>query len=97
MVTVQEISKIIRPVLKRHHVEHAAVFGSFARGEQTEQSDLDLLIEFEPHCSASLLDMAGLKVDLEDHLGRVVDVVSVGARLHPSVRQTIEESQIPVL
>ncbi len=50
------------------------VFGSIARGEDTPESDIDLLVSFE--LGASLLDQAGLIADLEDLLGRHVDVVS---------------------
>jgi predicted nucleotidyltransferase len=50
------------------------VFGSAARGEAGEGSDIDLLVEFEP--SRSLLDHAALVLDLEELLGRKVDVVT---------------------
>jgi len=50
------------------------LFGSVARGEAGEKSDIDLLVEFEP--GRSLLDHAGLMVELEELLGRKVDVVS---------------------
>ena len=49
------------------------VFGSVARGEADEQSDIDFLVEMEP--KRSLLDLAGLLVDLEELLGCKVDVV----------------------
>ncbi|HLL80248.1 MAG TPA: nucleotidyltransferase family protein, partial [Ktedonobacteraceae bacterium] len=49
------------------------VFGSVARGEADEQSDIDLLIDLEP--GRSLFDLAGLLVDLEDLLGCNIDVV----------------------
>jgi len=44
---IDEIKRKILPVLQRHHVARAAVFGSFVRGENKEGSDLDLLVEFE--------------------------------------------------
>ena len=50
------------------------VFGSVARGEADEESDIDFLVEMEP--GRSLLDMGGLLMDLRDLLGRKVDVVS---------------------
>ena len=50
------------------------VFGSIARGEQRADSDVDLLVDFEP--GRSLLDLTGLWLDLEQALGRRVDVVS---------------------
>jgi predicted nucleotidyltransferase len=50
------------------------VYGSVARGQATDNSDLDLLVEWEP--DRSLLDVVGLKQDLEDLLGVTVDIGS---------------------
>jgi predicted nucleotidyltransferase len=50
------------------------VFGSVARGEADERSDIDFLVEMEP--GRSLLDLGGLLMDLRDLLGREVDVVT---------------------
>ena len=61
-------------VAARHGAHNVRVFGSVARGEAGEDSDIDLLVELEP--GRSLLDQAGLIVELEDLLGRKVDVVT---------------------
>lgn len=60
----------------------------------TEQSDVDLLVEFEGR--KSLLDIAGLKIELEDALGRKVDVVTYRS-LHPLLRERILGEQVPIL
>ena len=88
-----DLKKIIVPVLRRYGVRRAAVFGSFARGEAREDSDLDIIVEFEE--GRSLLDLAGLKVELEDVLGRRVDIVTYGS-LHPLLRERVlkEEKRI---
>lgn len=52
------------------------MFGSVARGDATEHSDIDFLVEFEPE--SSLLDLLRLQDELTDMLGRPVDIVSVG-------------------
>jgi uncharacterized protein len=57
-----------------HGASNVRVFGSVARGEAGENSDIDLLIDLEQ--GRSLLDQAGLMVELEDLLGRKVDVVT---------------------
>ncbi|NAZ24134.1 MAG: hypothetical protein GU357_00025 [Thermofilum sp.] len=90
---MEDLKKIIVPVLRRHGVRRAAVFGSFARGEAREDSDLDIIVEFEG--GRSLLDLAGLKVELEDVLGRRVDIVTYGS-LHPLLRERVlmEEKRI---
>jgi len=72
-MTALTIKKKIIPILKRQGVLKAAIFGSFARGEETKNSDLDLLVKMPK--SKTFLDMAGLKVELEDKLGRDVDLV----------------------
>lgn len=60
-------------VTERYHVERLALFGSWARNEASEKSDIDILVDFSP--GADLLDLSGLKIYLEDLFGRTVDVV----------------------
>lgn len=75
-MTIENIKKKIVPILKRQGVLKAAIFGSAIRGEMTKSSDIDILVKFSKN--KSLLDLVGLKLDLEDKLGRDVDVVSYG-------------------
>jgi len=77
----------IVPVLKRTPVTKAYLFGSMARGEADEKSDVDVLIE-APIKGFSLLDLAGLISDLTEVCGRKVDVVptdSVSKYIRPYV------------
>jgi uncharacterized protein len=71
---LQENRDEILQIAARHGASNVRVFGSMARGEADERSDVDLLVDFEP--GRSLLDHAALVVDLEDLLGRKVDVVT---------------------
>lgn len=64
--------------------------GSFDRGEQKEYSDIDIPVEFK--YGKSLLDLAGLKIELEEALGRKVDVLTYNS-LHPSLRDRILQEQ----
>ena len=64
----------VRALVARRRVENPRVFGSVARGEDEEGSDLDLLVDALP--GATLLDLCGLQIDLEDLLGFKVDVVT---------------------
>jgi predicted nucleotidyltransferase len=57
--------------------DHVAVFGSVARGEQRSDSDIDFLVDAKP--GASLFDIAGFETDLEQVLGRPVDVITRSA------------------
>jgi uncharacterized protein len=69
-----------------HGARNVRVFGSVARGTASETSDLDLLVAMEP--GRSLLDLVALNQDLEDVLGRPVDVVTEGG-LSPYLRDRI--------
>ena len=68
----REISDLVR----HHRGRSAALFGSVARGDETPESDIDFLVEFEP--GSSLFDLMDLQEALEQPLGVPVDVVSVG-------------------
>jgi hypothetical protein len=70
----------------RHGARNVRVFGSVARGEARPDSDIDILVELEP--GRSLLDLVALKQDLEDLLGREIDVLTEAA-LSPSLRDAV--------
>lgn len=91
---VDEIKKIIVEVLEKYGVKKAALFGSIVRGEATDKSDIDLLVEFEGR--KTLLDLAGLKINLEDLLGRRVDVLTYRS-LHPLLKERILKEQEVIL
>lgn len=84
--------EVIERICARNDVALLRVFGSAARGEDTEESDIDLLVEFtEPK---SLLDLVGLEQEFEDALGRKVDLVTTGS-LSPYIRdQVIREARV---
>ena len=87
---IEELRKKILPVLQRYDVVRASVFGSFVRGEVQEGSDIDILVEFKGE--KSLLDLAGLKIELEELLGRRVDVLTYNS-LHPLLKDKILNEQ----
>lgn len=74
-------------------VEKAWLFGSFARSEESYDSDVDLLVRFKKPNSLDLFDYAGLKIELEDLTGRQVDLVEEGYIL-PSAKKRIEEEKV---
>lgn len=93
-MTIEEIKSRIMPLLVEYEVGKAAVFGSAARGESTMESDIDLLVEFRGE--KSLLDLAGLKLDLEELLHRKVDILTYDS-LHPLLREGILSEQKALL
>jgi len=91
---MQAVREKIIDILHRNDVKRASLFGSIVRGEMTEESDVDLLVEFEGR--KSLLDLAGLKIELEDALNRRVDVLTYRS-LHPLLKDRILSEQVPIL
>jgi uncharacterized protein len=64
----------IRSVVMSHRAENPRVFGSVVHGDDTEQSDLDILID--PRSDTTLMDVANIQLDLERLLGVSVDVLT---------------------
>lgn len=91
---IQEIRVKTAPVFNRHGVVRAAVFGSLARGEAREESDLDILVEFQGE--KTLLDLVALQMELEEALDREVDVLTYRA-LHPRIKEKVLREQVVLL
>lgn len=89
------IKKKALPVLKRHAVKRASIFGSFARGDAKKNSDVDFLIEYKTK-NKSLFDLVDLKFELEEILGRKVDIVTYNS-IYPGLRQRILAEQVVIL
>jgi predicted nucleotidyltransferase len=90
---VEEHREKILELAARHGASNIRVFGSLARGEGTEGSDLDLLVTLED--TRSLLDLVALKQDIEDLLHRPVDVVTEPA-LSPYIRGRVLAEAVPL-
>ena len=79
-----EREKIVE-ICERNDIEFCAVFGSFARGEATETSDIDLLVRFSKPKGWNWVNAA---LEIEDALGRKVDLVTENA-LSPYIRENV--------
>ncbi|HPU84557.1 MAG TPA: nucleotidyltransferase family protein [Candidatus Latescibacteria bacterium] len=88
----KERAAILR-IARRHGAHNLRVFGSVARGEDTETSDIDILVDFAP--GVSLFDHAALMEELEFTLGRKVDVVSERG-LRPRMRARVLKEAVPL-
>ena len=76
----------ILSIAHAHGALRVKVFGSLARGEATEASDIDLLVDLKK--GASLLDIVAIKQDIEDLLGRKVEVVT-SSSISPYIREAV--------
>lgn len=96
---IKEIEKIkqkIRDVLKKQGVVKAGIFGSYARGDQKKDSDVDILIEIPKDRKFSLLDLAGLQLELEEKLGKKVDILTYKS-IHHLLKKRILEEEVKIL
>ena len=82
------IIQTIRDYLRQYPVSKIGVFGSFARNEEREDSDIDILVKFEE--PISLFTLVRMHRELEELLSRKVDIVSE-KYLHPRIRASIEK------
>lgn len=85
---LQENREAVRTLVQRHKASNPRVFGSVARGEDRENSDIDILVDALP--GTSLLDLIALEQALTDLLGAKVDLATVPA-LHRRIRQGVLE------
>lgn len=74
---IEEVKDKIVPLLRRYDVVHAAVFGSFIRGEMKQGSDIDILVKFSRR--KSLLDLVRIERELSEVLDLKVDLVTEGS------------------
>lgn len=91
---IKKYKDIIIAILKKHDVEKASLFGSIVRGELTNESDIDILIEFKG--DKSLLDLVSLQFELEEKLESKVDVLTYNS-LHPLLKDLILAEQVEIL
>lgn len=96
MTTLERIRshrEAILEIAERDGAKNVRLFGSVVRGDDRPESDLDVLAQFEH--GRSLLDLAGFGCDLEDLLGRKVDIVSEGG-LSPYIKDHVLREAIPL-
>jgi predicted nucleotidyltransferase len=91
---VNSIKSIIVTVLKKHQIAKAAIFGSYARNEATNDSDIDLLIETNQ--PITLFDVLRLEKELAKATSKKVDIVEFSA-IKKSIRENILRDAILIL
>lgn len=77
ILSIQEIKNKITPILSEYNVEYASLFGSYARGEATEDSDVDIFVHPGPNSKLkSILNASGMRLDMIEALGKSVDLIT---------------------
>jgi len=92
---IEEIKKKIVRILRKNKVVRAGIFGSYARGEQTKDSDVDILVEIDDD-KMSLLGLIGLEMELKKILGREVDLIEYVA-IHHLLRERILNEEVRII
>ena len=87
---IENMKKRIVPVLKKNNVVRAGIFGSYARGEQKKNSDIDILVKIDDK-DFSLLDLIALEMRLKKILGLNVDLVEYEALHHLLKKRVLNE------
>ncbi len=84
--SIEEIGRIVEPVAKKYGLPAVYLFGSYARGTATEESDIDLLVDTTGTSLRTLFTLGGLYMDLEEAFEKPVDMVTMGAITQPTTR-----------
>ena len=87
------IQRTIADYMRTKPVNKAWLFGSFSRGEENENSDVDILVSYDKNANVSLLTIGGMYMDLRKLLGRDVDIVEEGTLL-PFAVESAEKDKI---
>jgi len=86
MPSLEEIKENIKPLVTKYGITRAGIFGSYARGDTNENSDIDLIFDFAK--DFGLIELSGLKISLEEKLGKKVDIVEFSS-LDPIIKDKI--------
>jgi len=95
MKTFNEIRNLITPVLELYHVKSAYLFGSYARGEANETSDVDLFVVFD-NDEISLFEVGGLLETLKEVLQMNVDLLTDGNKLTERFQKNLFRDMIHI-
>ena len=92
--TLKNVTRKVLPVLKEAGVTKSSLFGSYVRGENRADSDVDILVELPK--GNSLLDLVRLEKKLEKALGKKVDLLTYNS-VHPLLKDYINKDQLQIL
>ncbi|MDD3693537.1 MAG: nucleotidyltransferase domain-containing protein [Oscillospiraceae bacterium] len=85
--SIEELKRIITPIARKYQIPVVYLFGSYARGQADENSDVDILIEREGSAIKSLFDLGAFYNELNETLGKSVDVVTTDSLNQPDAKR----------
>ena len=85
--STEQLKQKMVPIAEKYQLHSIYIFGSYARGEATEDSDVDILIDRTNSKIRSLFDMGALYLDLNETLKKEVDIVTVDSLDQPDVQR----------
>ena len=91
MLTIEDIKEVVARIAPEYNLKKVTLFGSRATGNNREDSDIDLIVDFPK--GTSLIEHSSLKIDLEEIFGLTVDVISRGG-LNGSILKIDKEIEI---
>ena len=92
-IAIEKIKQKIIKILKKNKIKKAGIFGSYIKGRQKKNSDIDILIE---PAKGMGLGFVGVKLELEDELGRKVDLLTYKG-IHPLIKKNILKEEIKII
>jgi len=76
-----------------YHVEKIGIFGSYARNQSTDDSDIDIVVNLS---KSTMFGLVGVKLDIEEHFNTHVDIVQLRDRMNPVLKKRIEQEALYV-
>ena len=92
ILTIKQIKERIKPIMEKHNIKDVYLFGSYSRGEANRNSDVDIYCESGD--ISSLWEKSAFKNELEEALGKEVDVVTIGSQMPDYFKQQLEKDMI---
>ncbi len=90
---ILEIQKRISPILKKYKVKRSSIFGSYARGENNIDSDLDLLVDLKD--GKTYFDLIALEDEIEKALNKKIDLLTFNS-INPLLKENILKDEIKI-
>ncbi|MBQ7995335.1 MAG: nucleotidyltransferase domain-containing protein [Bacilli bacterium] len=94
VLTIKQIKESINPIMERHGIKNVYLFGSYARGEATRESDVDI------YCDSgdvdSLWKHSAFQDELADALGKDADVITIGSQMDDYFKQQLEKDMVKI-